>query len=115
MDDAPEALAQGQELLTQRQPAKALAVFDALLRTNPGDIEARLGRVAALLYMGEPQFALATCDTVLANQSAHPEALTLKCWVLMSLRRYDEAEEIVEQRLQMSPESAICGSRRLRC
>ena len=48
MDDAAEALARGQELLAQRQPAKALAVFDALLQINPDDIEARLGRVAAL-------------------------------------------------------------------
>ncbi|HKW22894.1 MAG TPA: tetratricopeptide repeat protein, partial [Ktedonobacterales bacterium] len=33
-------------------------------------------------------------------------ALTLKCWALTSLRRYDEADEIVEQQIQMSPESA---------
>ena len=107
MEDTAEALAQGQELLEQGQPAKALVVFDALImQQNPDDTEARLGRVAALLYMGEPQFALAACDAVLATQPAHPDAMTLKCWALMSLRRYEEAEEILERQLQMTPESA---------
>jgi len=106
-ENTAEALAQGRELMSQRQPAKALAIFDTLVQQNPDDVEARLGHVAALLYMGEPQFALAACDAVLARQPAHPEALTLKCWALTSLRCYDEAEEIVEQQLQMSPESAI--------
>ena len=106
MDDAAETLAHGQELLAQRQPAKALAIFDALVQQHPDDTEAHLGRAGALLYMGERQFALAACDAVLATQPAHPDALTLKCWVLLSLRRNDEAEQIVEQQLQMSPESA---------
>jgi len=106
MDDAAETLAHGQELLAQRQPAKALAIFDALVHQHPDATEAHLGRAGALLYMGERQFALAACDAVLATQPAHPDALTLKCWVLTSLRRYDEAEQIVEQQLQMAPESA---------
>jgi Flp pilus assembly protein TadD len=67
---------------------------------------AHLGRVAALLYMGEPQFTLAACDAVLANQPAHPDALRLKCSARTSLRRYGEALSIVYKQLDDSPESA---------
>ena len=39
-------------------------------------------------------------------QPTHAEALRLKSATLMSLRRYDEAREILDQQLQILPESA---------
>ena len=83
---------------------RSLMTYYKAMHTN---IEAQVGRVAALLHMGEPQLALGACDKVLATQPTHLNALVLKCWVLMSLRRYDDVREILNQYLWNERDSAL--------
>ena len=104
--DEVNTVAYGNELLAQEQPAKALAAFDSVLQRDPRNIAARLGRVTALLRMGERQFALAGCDAILAVQPVNDEALRLKRDILMALHRYEEAICILDQQMRNAPESA---------
>ena len=84
----------------------ALAEFEAVLRANPGAIEALMQKGFALKALGRLDKALAHYDHILSMGPRFPPALYLKGELLLGMGRPHEALLSIEQGLAVDPNFA---------
>jgi len=86
-----DPLAEGQKLLDEDEPEKALECFDALLASQPRNAEALVKKAAALDKLDRVDEALEYCDRAIAADDALVAAHLHKGGLLNRLHRYEEA------------------------
>ena len=94
------------------ESAKALALYEEILRAEPKDVHALLRSGKLLSWQGKYDDALARYDRALAEQPSNPEILLERGKVFLWNRRYDEAVVAFDMVLQIDPKEpwALCGT-----
>jgi tetratricopeptide (TPR) repeat protein len=102
----PDPLAEGQALLDQNAPQKALEFFDKFLAAHPQSADGLVKRAAALEKLGRDEDALASYNRAIAADNSFVIAHLHKGGLLNKLRRYDEALNCYEQALNAQDKKA---------
>ncbi len=102
----PDPLAEGQALLDQNAPQKALEFFDKFLATHPESTDGLVKRAATLEKLGRDEDALASYNRAIAADNSLVVAHLHKGGLLNKLRRYDEALNCYEQALNAQDKKA---------
>ena len=102
----PDPLAEGQALLDQNAPQKALEFFDKFPAIHPESADGLVKRAAALEKLGRDEDALASSNRAIAADNTCVIAHLHKGGLLNKLRRYDEALNCYEQALNAQDKKA---------
>ena len=102
----PDPLAEGQALLDQNAPQKALEFFDKFPAIHPESADGLVKRAAALEKLGRDEDALASYNRAIAADNSCVIAHLHKGGLLNKLRRYDEALNCYEQALNAQDKKA---------
>lgn len=98
--------------LQARNPAAALELFDAALRSAPSFAMAHSNRAVALRRLGRLQDALASVDQALVRQSDLFDAHSNRCAILNDLNRPDEALNNADRAIALRPGDAQAHNNR---
>lgn len=85
----------GQENAT----ANKIAIYDQILTTKPGDVEALTYKADAVLELGEPQWAINLCQQALATDSDNAHAFYQLACAHTVLHNFDEAVHYLHETL----------------
>lgn len=85
----------GQENTT----ANKIAIYDQILTTKPGDVEALTYKADAVLELGEPQWAINLCQQALATDSDNAHAFYQLACAHTVLHNFDEAVHYLHETL----------------
>ncbi|MEP6663814.1 MAG: tetratricopeptide repeat protein, partial [Verrucomicrobiota bacterium] len=99
-------LNEGQMLLNENQPEKALEKFEAVLQSEPNHLDALMKKGSALEALRQMPEALDVYDRVIAADSSHAVAYLHKGGILNRLQRFAEATECYEKALRVHPKKA---------
>lgn len=108
MPDNPEVLLQIAMLYqTGKRPQKAVAVYDTLLETDPGNVSAYRGRADAELSLGKQDDAIADYEKALTFDAKDSGVLNNLAWVLCTspednLRNGKRAIELAKQACEVT-------------
>ncbi len=85
--------------------------YDLLLKKNPADIRARIGRANARSWAGNYKGAQADYQQILATDPKHLGALTGLAYSYAWSRQFDDAEQTFNQAIEIAPDnvSALKG------
>lgn len=99
----------GRIALAQGRHADALRAFSQALKARPADVEARYGRAATYLELGNARQAIEDADVLLRlppPDSLHVPLLCLRGAAEMHLRLYPDARRDFEEALRRDPDNA---------
>jgi tetratricopeptide (TPR) repeat protein len=88
--------------MTSEEFDRALQMYDATLQLEPRAVDALLGRVRALTYLGRHEEAIATADQLLAERWYLGDARYWRALNETQLERYDEAWVDIELAAKLS-------------
>ncbi|HUB86760.1 MAG TPA: tetratricopeptide repeat protein, partial [Verrucomicrobiae bacterium] len=100
-------IAEGQSLLADNEPEKALECFEVALNLDPKHAEALVKKGGALEKMGRTDEAVACYDRAIEVNSAFTIAYLQKGGLFNRLARYDEALQCYEQALHTQDKKAV--------
>lgn len=89
-------LAMANVAMTAEEFERALAMYEATLRHEPGAVDALLGRIRSLTYLARHEEAIATTDVLLGERWYVGDARYWRALNEAELERYDEAWVDVE-------------------
>jgi tetratricopeptide (TPR) repeat protein len=101
--EEPLYTALGQLYLERRQGPKAMQLYEAWVRENPGSIEARVRLGEMLLQAGQLEEAQVQFDAILAQDPENRAASIGKGWVLYYTGHFAEAYEVLEAAHRREP------------
>lgn len=101
---AKRLVRQGDQWLSQDQPAAAERAFRQAIVRRPGDAELQARLARALLAQDRPDMALEPATR--ATEAGVEEGEDLLVQTLLALGKVDQAQERVERRLRQDPQSA---------
>jgi putative PEP-CTERM system TPR-repeat lipoprotein len=97
----PEAtgarILKGEMLRMEKKLEPSLETFNAVLKSNPKQVEALLGRAAALIDLDRDQEAQANIDTALELAPKHPLGLYLNALILTKKQDYAGAKAVLDR------------------
>jgi tetratricopeptide (TPR) repeat protein len=93
-------MARGQAFLESREPDKALACFEEVIRSEPHHAEALVKKGTALEQLKRPEEAIDCYDKAIASNQTMTVAYLHKGAVFNQLERFSEALECYEQALR---------------
>src|ERR1700719_3090516 len=100
-------LEQAQKLLSEKKYDDALKLFDEVLKGDPGNTEALLGKIAVLRETQEFSQANRLLRDALTRHPNHAGILSEQAWLLLAEKKYDEAIKSFSKVLQIKPDLGI--------
>ena len=88
---------------TAQQWRDSLAVLGRQIAASPHSVDLRLRKVAVNLELGQWDYAVEECGTVLAKDAQHLAALFYRAYANTQLRRYELARNDYEEFLRIAP------------
>jgi tetratricopeptide (TPR) repeat protein len=99
-------LEQGQKLLSEKKYDDALKCFDGVLKGDPGNVEALLGKIAVFRETQNFSQANELLDEVLEGDPGNAEALQGKIAILREKHEFRQANELLRDALTRHPNHA---------
>lgn len=97
----------GDLALFKNDDAMALSWFDKVIAAYPKDMQAKLGKAAALSELGRKKEALGLAEEVLKADPKNPVAIMMKAGALEEQGKYDEALKLIESTVVFFRDSAL--------
>ena len=97
----------GDLALFNNEDATALSWFDKVIVAYPKDMQAKLGKAAALSELGRKKEALRLAEEVLKVDPKNPAAIMMKAGDLEEKGQYDEALKLIESTVVFFRDSAL--------
>ncbi len=98
----------GELLIDNHRPDEAMPHFEAALRTNPSDVESRLGIARCLFERGDTAEATKLTDELLAAEPGNAVVNRLRGQLAMQAGQFDQAERLFRQSLKLAPAEPEC-------
>lgn len=86
---------------------KKLEDFDAAVKADEANVEARLGRGVLYLSKGDDEKAVADLEVVAEKTGDNPAIVTALAEALMNLKRFDDALKYADQLIQQQPRATL--------
>ncbi|MBE9536232.1 MAG: tetratricopeptide repeat protein [Proteobacteria bacterium] len=81
----------------------AIKEYDKVVEINPQNADCLNDRALALFYTGQHDAALDSVEKAIAVDAVYNHAWLTKGFILMSLKRYDEAQPVLEKVQELDP------------
>lgn len=99
----------GDLALSKNEDAAALSWFEKATKAYPKDLQAQLGKAAALSDLGRKKEALAIAEAVLKADAKNPVAIMMKAGALEEQGKYTEALALIESTVVFFRDSALAN------
>lgn len=110
-----EQLTQGESILLQGRLSEADAVFEAIIQSEPSNVDAYAGKAAVQLAQNSFNFLQVTCNKILELQPQSPAANTAKAIALVLGRRYEQALELLDAVTTAQPRNLYAYAMKAYC